>query len=170
MDEGAGRREEGGERTRRRPIARRSSLFAGDASVASEPMATPDRIVAAINAAKLSSEGTRYAPALKLASQIISASTLPRREVVLISDFQKVGWANRNEITFPAGHRRSRRSTSAARRRRTSRSSQVTTRSRQHGRSRSRDRRGAARSTRARRRRRCRRRWRSADATCRRSR
>src|SRR5258706_11005048 len=46
-------------------------LFAGDASVASEPMASPDRIVAAISAAKLSSEGTRYAPALKLASQIV---------------------------------------------------------------------------------------------------
>src|SRR5437764_6152264 len=70
------------------------SLFAGDASVASEPLATPDRITAAINAAKLSAEATRYAPALKLASQIIAASTLPRREVVLVSDYQKVGWVN----------------------------------------------------------------------------
>lgn len=78
-------------------------VFAGDASVASDPMATPERIVAAINATTLSAEGTRYAPALKLASQIIGASSLPRREVVLISDFQKVGWANRNEITFPKG-------------------------------------------------------------------
>jgi len=78
-------------------------LFASDASVASEPMATPDRIAAAINAAKLSAEGTRYGAALKLASQIVAASTLPRREVVLISDFQKVGWANHNEIVFPQG-------------------------------------------------------------------
>jgi hypothetical protein len=78
-------------------------LFAGDASVASEPMATPDRLDAAINAATLSAEGTRYAPALKLASQIVAASTLPRREVVLITDFQKVGWASRNEIVFPKG-------------------------------------------------------------------
>jgi hypothetical protein len=78
-------------------------LFANDATVASEPMATPDRITAAINASKLSAEGTRYAPALKLASQIIGASTLPRREVVVISDYQKVGWANRNEIVFPRG-------------------------------------------------------------------
>jgi hypothetical protein len=66
-------------------------------------MATPDRIVAAISAAKLSAEGTRYGGALKLASQVIAASTLPRREVVLISDFQKVGWANHNEIVFPQG-------------------------------------------------------------------
>jgi len=78
-------------------------LFATDATVASEPMATPDRINAAINGSKLSAEATRYAPALKLATQIIGASTLPRREVVLISDYQKVGWANHNEITFPRG-------------------------------------------------------------------
>src|SRR5512146_8712 len=78
-------------------------LFANDASVASEPMAKPDRLSAAINAATLSAEATRYAPALKLASQILSSSQLPRREVVLISDFQKVGWANHNEIVFPKG-------------------------------------------------------------------
>ena len=78
-------------------------LFAGEATVASEPMATPDRITAAINAAKLSAEATHFAPALKTASQIISASTLPRREVVLISDYQKTGWANHNEIVFPKG-------------------------------------------------------------------
>jgi aerotolerance regulator-like protein/VWA domain-containing protein len=78
-------------------------LFAGDAMVGSEPMARPDKIIAAVNAAKLSAEGTRYAPALKLASQIVSASSLPRREVVLISDFQKSGWTSRNEINFPAG-------------------------------------------------------------------
>jgi hypothetical protein len=56
-----------------------------------------------LSAAKLSAEPTRYAPALKLASQIIAASTLPRREVVLISDYQKVGWVNHNEISFPRG-------------------------------------------------------------------
>ncbi len=78
-------------------------LFAGDATVATEPMATTDRVTAAISAAKLGSEGTKYAPALKLASQILAASSLPRREVVLISDFQKVGWANHNEIVFPPG-------------------------------------------------------------------
>jgi hypothetical protein len=78
-------------------------LFASDAAVASEPMATPDRITAAVNAAKLSSEGTRYGPALKLASQIITASSLPRREVVIVSDFQKVGWAKHDEVVFPTG-------------------------------------------------------------------
>jgi hypothetical protein len=78
-------------------------LFSGEALVASEPMARPDRIVASINAAKLTPEGTKFAPALKLASQIVTASSLPRREVVLISDFQKIGWTSRNEIGFPPG-------------------------------------------------------------------
>ncbi len=78
-------------------------LFDEEASVATQPMATADRITASINAAKLSAEGTRFGPALKLASQIVGASALPRREVVLISDYQKVGWANHNEVSFPKG-------------------------------------------------------------------
>jgi hypothetical protein len=77
--------------------------FAADATVATEPMATADRIAAAINAAKPGAEATRFAPALKLAAQIVAASTLPRREVVIISDFQKTAWANHNEVGVPAG-------------------------------------------------------------------
>jgi hypothetical protein len=78
-------------------------LFDDDAVVGSEPMATGDRVAAAIGAAKLGDEATKFAPALKLASQIISASTLPQREVVVVSDFQKNAWANHNEIVFPHG-------------------------------------------------------------------
>ncbi len=78
-------------------------LFAGDASVASPPMAAAPQLDASIDAAHVSSERTSFAPALKLASQILSASTLPRREVVLISDFQKTGWASHNEVTLPPG-------------------------------------------------------------------
>lgn len=78
-------------------------LFASDAQVASDPMATRERLNASINAATLSAEATRYGPALKLAAQIIGASPLPRREVIVISDFQKIGWVNHNEVTFPRG-------------------------------------------------------------------
>src|SRR6185312_3600218 len=84
---------------RRSPVA----CAATTARRSCSPMATPDRVVAAVNAAQLSAEGTRYAPALKLATQIVAASTMPRREVVVISDFQKIGWANHNEIVFPQG-------------------------------------------------------------------
>ena len=77
-------------------------LFDDDAIVASEPMATADRVSAAIGAAKLGDEGTKYAPALKLASQIISASTLPQREVVVVSDFQKTRGRTTTRSSFRA--------------------------------------------------------------------
>jgi len=78
-------------------------LFANDAAVATPPNAAPAAVAAAIDAAKLTSEGTRYGAALKLASQIIASSKLPRREVVLVSDFQKTGWTTHDEVGFPRG-------------------------------------------------------------------
>lgn len=78
-------------------------LFANDAAAVSRP--TRDRAVleAAIRAANVSSEGTRYAPALRLASQILSGSNMPQKEVVIVSDFQRAGWARREEMSLPAG-------------------------------------------------------------------
>jgi hypothetical protein len=78
-------------------------FFANDPSAATEPTANQARLERAIAGAQLSSEGTRYEPALKLAAQILSASNLPRKEVVLISDFQRVGWGRRDDIQLPAG-------------------------------------------------------------------
>ncbi len=67
--------------------------------------ATPDRsrLEAAINAAKVGSDSTRYGPALKLADSILSRSSLKRREAVLISDFQKSGWSGSEDVRFPDG-------------------------------------------------------------------
>ena len=67
--------------------------------------ATSDRVRldAAINAAKVSSDGTRYGPALKLAQSILGQSLLKRREAVLISDFQKAGWGSAEGARFPEG-------------------------------------------------------------------
>ena len=78
-------------------------FFANDPVAATEPTANQARLARAIANAKLSSEGTRYEPALKLATQILSASNLPRKEVVMISDFQRVGWGRRDDIQLPAG-------------------------------------------------------------------
>jgi hypothetical protein len=78
-------------------------FFANDPVAATEPTANPARLERAIAGAKLSSEGTRYEPAIKLAAQILSASNLPRKEVVMISDFQRVGWGRRDDIQLPAG-------------------------------------------------------------------
>jgi hypothetical protein len=67
--------------------------------------ATSDRgrLDAAIAAAKVGSDGTRFAPALRLAQSLLSRSSLPRKEAVLISDFQKTGWERHEDIHLPEG-------------------------------------------------------------------
>lgn len=47
--------------------------------------------------------GTRFAPALKVAQDLLAASANGRRQLTLISDFQRVGWPQREEIALPAG-------------------------------------------------------------------
>ncbi len=44
-----------------------------------------------------------YGPALKLAGSILSESALPRREVVLITDFQRGGWQGGDGVRLPDG-------------------------------------------------------------------
>lgn len=78
-------------------------LFARDPVAVSEPTGDHARLDRAIDAATVTSQSTRYAPALKFAGQVLGGSNLPRREVVLISDFQKVGWAQRDEVELPDG-------------------------------------------------------------------
>ncbi len=70
-----------------------------------EVRATADlsRVTAAIDAAKLSAEATRYAPALKLAQRVLADSTLQTREVVMISDFQRNGWVRDENLRLPEG-------------------------------------------------------------------
>jgi hypothetical protein len=67
--------------------------------------ATSDRgrLEAALNAANVTAGATRYGPALKLAESILSRSTLPRREAILISDFQKTGWSTSEDVHFADG-------------------------------------------------------------------
>ena len=76
--------------------------FAADAAALTEPSADRANIERAIARLTLSSEGTRYGPALKLAGDILGASQLPNREVVIISDFQRRGWSSQSEIRLPA--------------------------------------------------------------------
>ena len=49
------------------------------------------------------SGATRYGPALKLAESILTRSTLPRREAMLISDFQRAGWSGAEDVHFGEG-------------------------------------------------------------------
>ena len=83
----------------------RASLvfFASGAEIALRSTPERQRLTAAIAAAKPSAGGTRYAPALKVAGSILAESQLPRREVVLISDFQRTGWRGEEGARLPTG-------------------------------------------------------------------
>jgi hypothetical protein len=78
-------------------------LFSSGADIAVRASMERSPLSAAIAAAKPGSGATRYAPALKVAGGILSETTLPRREVVLISDFQRGGWRGEEGIRLPQG-------------------------------------------------------------------
>jgi hypothetical protein len=83
----------------------RGSLVLFSTSAHAEVRSSPDRsrLVAAVDAVRPGSGATRFGPALKLAQSIVAASTLPRREVVLVSDFQKNGWSHDDSVRLPDG-------------------------------------------------------------------
>jgi hypothetical protein len=78
-------------------------LFGTGAEEAIRAGADRGRLEQAIDAAKVSSDGTRYAPVLRLAQSKLSQSTLPRKEAYLITDFQRSGWERQEEIHLPEG-------------------------------------------------------------------
>src|SRR5215471_1937045 len=67
-------------------------FFASGADVVVRSAGDKGRLSSAVAAGKVGPGATRYAPALKLAGSLLSESALPRREIVLISDFQRRGW------------------------------------------------------------------------------
>ncbi|HSR42319.1 MAG TPA: VWA domain-containing protein, partial [Longimicrobiales bacterium] len=71
-----------------------------EASVRSSP--DPGRIRAALADAAPGHGATRYAPALRVARSVLETSTLPNLEVVLVSDFQAVGWSTDDQVRLPA--------------------------------------------------------------------
>jgi hypothetical protein len=78
-------------------------LFASGAEIALRSTAEQEALTAAVATAKPGAAATRYAPALKVAGSILNESTLPRREVILISDFQRGGWRGEEGARLPKG-------------------------------------------------------------------
>ena len=64
-----------------------------------------DRLHRALADVTLGAMGTRYGPALKLAESILTDSSFPNKEVILISDFQRAGWNGDEDVRFPAATR-----------------------------------------------------------------
>lgn len=75
-------------------------LFGRNAEESMRATSDRGRLEAALATAKLTAGATRYGPALKLAESILTQSQAPRREVVLISDFQRSGWSGAEDIHF----------------------------------------------------------------------
>jgi hypothetical protein len=78
-------------------------LFSSGADIVTRSTPERERLTAAVSTAKPGSGSTRYAPALKVAGSILAESLLPRREVVLISDFQRNGWRGVEGARLPEG-------------------------------------------------------------------
>ena len=78
-------------------------LFSSGAEVAVRSTGEKDRMLAALAGLESSAGATRYGPALKLAGSILGESGLPRREAVLISDFQRSGWQGAEGVRLPDG-------------------------------------------------------------------
>jgi hypothetical protein len=78
-------------------------LFGTGAEEAVRATGDKAQLERAIDAATVSADGTRFAPALRWAQTKLTQSALPRREAVLISDFQKAGWERQEDIRLPEG-------------------------------------------------------------------
>lgn len=82
-------------------------LFDSRAEMASPTTMDRGELQASLRAVEPGPRATRYAPALRYAQRLLAASPMPRREIVLISDFQRAGWdeeaAEAGTIRMPPG-------------------------------------------------------------------
>ena len=86
------------------PSDRASIVFFGASTdVVLRSTSDKGRLQSALAAGHLSSGATHYGPVLKLAGSILAESGLPRREVVLVTDFQRGGWRGADDVRFPDG-------------------------------------------------------------------
>jgi hypothetical protein len=78
-------------------------LFSTGAEIVLRNSVEREPLSAAVAGARPGAGATRYAPALKVAGSLLAESGLPRKEVVLISDFQRNGWRGEEGARLPAG-------------------------------------------------------------------
>lgn len=78
-------------------------LFSSGADIALRSTAEKDRLIASFDTATPTPAATRFGPALKVAGSILAESPLPRKEAILISDFQRAGWRGEEGARLPAG-------------------------------------------------------------------
>ena len=83
----------------------RATLVLFDRGVEEAVRGTSNRgeLEVAVKNASVSSDTTRFAPALREAQSLLSRSDRARREAYLISDFQRTGWERQEDIRLPDG-------------------------------------------------------------------
>jgi hypothetical protein len=77
--------------------------FATGAEARVRSSSEKETLRAEIDRAAVGSGATKLGPALKLAQSVLAQSRLPRREVVLISDFQRHAWDRSESLRLPEG-------------------------------------------------------------------
>jgi hypothetical protein len=78
-------------------------VFSDQARIEAEASSDAERLTSIVEQVSIEPHGTRYTPALKLARKAVLDSRLPNREVVLITDFQRVGWERGEDLRLPQG-------------------------------------------------------------------
>jgi hypothetical protein len=73
------------------------------ASAVNEPTADAAALRTALDSIKPSDAGTRLAPAVAVARRALGLSRLPRKEVMVVSDFQRSSWDLGDELQMPSG-------------------------------------------------------------------
>jgi hypothetical protein len=76
-------------------------VFSTSAAVSVRPTDERARLTSEIEATRPGAGATRFAPAFKLAGSLLAESNLPRREVIVISDFQRSGWSGADGLRLP---------------------------------------------------------------------
>jgi aerotolerance regulator-like protein/VWA domain-containing protein len=75
--------------------------FGATATQVVEPTNATARVERAIATLCPGSEPTRVAAGFRMAAQILGASEMPRKEIVLVSDFHRFGWTASDEVILP---------------------------------------------------------------------
>jgi hypothetical protein len=78
-------------------------LFSDRAEMVEPPGRDLVALRSVIDRVRPTHRSTRYGPALQLAEQVLRESELPRREAVIITDFQRVGWDEEVSSKLPHG-------------------------------------------------------------------
>ncbi len=78
-------------------------LFDRTATALTEPTEDRDALLALLEEARPGGGGTRFGPALRLAQGVLETSDRKRREVFLVTDFQRSAWDGAADVRLPEG-------------------------------------------------------------------